>query len=107
MNKQIIRFKEMLIERLLLFCSLLSVFTTAAIIFVLLSESVGFFQEVSLIQFLTDRQWTPLFTQKHFGIMPLVCGTLLTTVIAISVAVPIGLISAVYLSEYASDRKST
>jgi len=102
MNKQIIRFKEMLIERLLLCCSLLSVFTTAAIIYVLLSESIGFFKHVSIIDFLTDTQWTPMFTNKHFGILPLLCGTLVTTFIAIAVAVPLGLVSAVYLSEYAT-----
>lgn len=94
--------KEMLVERLLLFCSLLSVFTTAAIIFILMSETWGFFRKVSLLDFLTDPQWTPLFTIKHFGIMPLLCGTMLTTAIALFVAVPIGLVSAVYLSEYAT-----
>lgn len=93
-----------MIEGLLLCCSLLSVFTTAAIIYVLLSESVGFFKHVRIIDFLTDTQWTPMFTNKHFGILPLLCGTLVTTVIAISVAVPLGLISAVYLSEYATDK---
>ena len=92
------KFKEKLIERLLLLCSLLSVFTTFGIIWVLLSESIGFFQKVSLFDFLTDTQWTPLFTDKHFGILPLLSGTILTTVIAILVAVPFGLASAVYLS---------
>ncbi len=85
-------------------CSLLSVLTTVGIIWVLLSETIGFFQEVSLKQFLFDTQWTPLFTQKHYGIWPLLGGTFLTTVIAVAVAVPIGLISAIYLSEYASQR---
>ena len=94
----------MLIERLLLCCSLLSVFTTAAIIYVLLSESLGFFKEVRIIDFLTDTQWTPMFTNKHFGILPLLCGTLVTTLIAIAVAVPLGLVSAIYLSEYATDK---
>ena len=103
-RKKALKIKETIIERLLLCCSLLSVFTTAAIIYVLFSETFGFFKEVSIVSFLTDKQWTPLFTDKHFGIMPLLCGTLLTTFIAISVAVPVGLISAVYLSEYASFR---
>ncbi len=103
-RNNIVKFKEALIEGLLLCCSLLSVFTTAAIIYVLLSESVGFFKHVRIIDFLTDTQWTPMFTNKHFGILPLLCGTLVTTVIAISVAVPLGLISAVYLSEYATDK---
>ena len=100
----LIKWKETLIERLLLCCSLLSVLTTLGIIYVLLSESVGFFKEVPITQFLTDTQWTPLFTNKHFGILPLLCGTLVTTLIAVGVAVPAGLISAVYLSEYASAR---
>ncbi|MEK7868559.1 MAG: phosphate ABC transporter permease subunit PstC [Candidatus Omnitrophota bacterium] len=94
--------KEILIERLLFFCSLLSVVTTLGIILVLLSETLEFFKEVPVWQFLTDTQWTPLFVNKHFGILPLLCGTFLTTLIAISVAVPVGLASAVYLSEYAS-----
>jgi len=103
-RKKILKFKEMMIERLLFLCSLLSVFTTGAIIFILFSESIGFFQIVSIKEFLTDTQWTPLFTKKHFGILPLFCGTLLTTLIATLVAVPIGLISAIYLSEYASKK---
>ncbi len=96
------KFKEKLIERLLFSCSLLSVFTTFGIIWVLLSESLGFFKFVPIMKFLTDTQWTPLFTDKHYGILPLLSGTLLTTAIAICVAVPLGLASAVYLSEYAS-----
>ena len=96
--------KEILIERLLFCCSLLSVFTTLGIIYVLLSETIGFFKEVSFLSFLTDTQWTPLFTNKHFGILPLLTGTFLTTLIAVGVAIPIGLISAVYLSEYASPK---
>ncbi len=99
-----LKLKEVLIERLLLFCSLLSVLTTLGIICVLLSETIGFFKEVSIIDFLTDKQWTPLFTQKHFGILPLLAGTFLTTMIAILVAVPVGLVSAIYLSEYATAR---
>ena len=101
-KNNIVKFKEALIERLLFCCSLLSVLTTAGIIWVLLSETIGFFKHVSIIDFLTDTQWTPMFTNKHFGILPLLCGTLVTTFIAIAVAVPLGLISAVYLSEYAA-----
>jgi len=102
LNKSVLKIKEKLIEGLLFSCSLLSVFTTGAIIFVLLSETIGFFKEVPIVSFLTDTQWTPLFTEKHFGILPLLSGTVLTTLIAILVAVPLGLISVVYLSEYAS-----
>lgn len=103
-SKALRKLKEKLIERLLFLCSLLSVFTTLAIIYVLLSETIGFFKEVPIASFLTDPQWTPLFTNKHFGILPLLCGTILTTTIAIVVAVPVGLISAIYLSEYASPK---
>ena len=77
---------------------------TAGIIWVLLSESIAFFREVSIVEFLTATQWTPLFAQKQFGIMPLLAGTLLTTAIAIAVALPIGLTIAVYLNEYAPAR---
>jgi phosphate transport system permease protein len=103
-KKQIRQIQEWTIERLLMSCSLLSVLTTVGIIWVLMSETVGFFQEVSLKQFFFDTQWTPLFTQKHYGIWPLLGGTFLTTIIAVAVAVPVGLISAIYLSEYASVR---
>jgi phosphate transport system permease protein len=103
-RKLIIKIKEMLIERLLLICSLLSIFTTAGIILVLASETIAFFREVSIFEFLTDTQWTPLFVKKHFGILPLLSGTFLTTAIALLVAVPVGLVSAIFLSEYASLR---
>ena len=97
-----LRIKEVLIERLLFFCSLLSVFTTLGIILVLSFETFEFFKEVPILKFLTDTQWTPLFVKKHFGILPLLSGTFLTSLIAVCVAIPIGLISAIYLSEYAS-----
>jgi len=80
---------------------ILSVFTTAAILAVLAIETVGFFREVSLVQFLGDTEWTPLFSEKHFGIWPLLSGTLLTSAIAIAVALPLGLLAAIYLSEFA------
>lgn len=79
----------------------ITILTTIGIIWVLLSESVGFFSHVSVWDFLTDTQWTPLFADKHYGIMPLFSGTLLTTLIAIALALPVGLTVAVYLSEYA------
>jgi phosphate transport system permease protein len=66
--------------------------------------AVSFFQEVSIIEFFTGTQWTPLFKPQHFGILPLLCGTLLVTIIALSVAVPLGLGSAILLSEYAPER---
>ncbi len=93
--------RERLIEVGLRGCGLLSIFTTASIILVLAIETFAFFREVTLAQFLFDTQWTPLFVDKHFGIWPLVSGTVLTTGIAILVALPFGLLAAIYLSEFA------
>lgn len=107
MPKQIRQLKERLIEGALLLSALFSIFITAGIIAVLFFETFEFFKEVSILDFLTDTQWTPLFAEKHFGILPLFAGTLLTTLIAVVVAIPIGLTSAIYLSEYASDRVRT
>jgi phosphate transport system permease protein len=92
------------IESWLFACGALSVATTLGIIAVLTIESALFFQNVSLSQFLFDTQWTPLFMEKHFGIWPLLCGTLLTTFIAVAFSVPAGLVIAIYLSEFASER---
>jgi phosphate transport system permease protein len=89
------------IEYGLAFSGLITILTTIGIIWVLVSESWGFFSEVPLTSFLFDTEWTPLFSQKHYGILPLLSGTFLTTMIAIVTAVPIGIIIAVYLSEYA------
>lgn len=96
--------KERIIEGLLFLCSLLTILTTGGIIAVLLVQSIAFFSEVSLVDFLTDTEWTPLFAEKHFGILPLLSGTFLTTLIAIAVALPIGLIIAIYLSQYTHHR---
>ena len=101
-RRVLLKIKETLIERLLFFCSLLSVFTTLGIILVLSLETFEFFKEVPVLKFLTDTQWTPLFINKHFGILPLLSGTFLTTLIAMLVAMPVGLVGAVYLSEYSS-----
>jgi phosphate transport system permease protein len=95
------KIKELVIERSLLASSLITIAVTIGIILVLSIEAVQFFKEVSIIDFLTDPQWTPLFTEKHFGILPLLSGTLLTSFIAIAVALPIGLTISIYLSEYA------
>ena len=109
------RGREKLIEWGLMGCALLSIFVTLAIIFVLVNEAVvtmvgesgsAFFQQVSPIEFLFSSEWTPSAPegQKSFGILPLLCGTLLVTAIAAVVGLPIGLASAVYLSEYARPR---
>ncbi|HPD64104.1 MAG TPA: phosphate ABC transporter permease subunit PstC [Bacteroidia bacterium] len=100
--------KEKIIENLLKFSGLISILTTIGILYVLISESLSFFRNVSVIEFLTAKQWTPLFSEKHYGILPLLSGTLLTTIIAIMIALPLGLVIAIYLNEYApkSFRKS-
>lgn len=95
------RLREKGIEGLLLLSALSSVLVTIGIVFTLFYEAMGFFHEVSPWEFLTERQWTPLFANPKFGILPLVTGTLLVTGIAVAVALPLGLIIAVYLSEYA------
>ena len=93
-----------LVRSVLFGCALVSIATTAGIVLALLFETVGFFREVSFGQFFGDTQWTPLFAQKHFGIWALVMGTALTSGVAIVTAVPLGLLAAVYLSEFASAR---
>lgn len=95
------KIKEFVIEKSLLSSALITIAVTIGIILVLAVEAVNFFKEVSIFDFFTDTQWTPLFTEKHYGILPLLSGTLLTTFIAISVALPIGLSISIYLSEYA------
>jgi phosphate transport system permease protein len=79
----------------------LSIFVTIGIVYVLLSESATFFANVSIVDFLTDTQWTPVFENAHYGVLPLLAGTITIAGIALAVAVPGGLILAVYLSEYA------
>jgi phosphate transport system permease protein len=95
---------ERVVAGLLLLCAVLSVATTAGIILVLSAETVGFFREVSFVQFFGDTEWTPLFAEKRFGIWALVCGTFLTSAIAVATALPLGVLAAIYLSEYAGDR---
>lgn len=98
------KIRERIIEAILFLSALSSIFITISIIFMLLYESYGFFEVVSVTEFLTERQWTPLFATPKFGILPLVMGTLLTTMIALIVSLPLGLLVAVYLSEYAPHR---
>jgi phosphate transport system permease protein len=98
------RVKEKIIEKILAACALVTVLTTLGIILILAIEAFSFFQDVSFVEFFTSTEWTPLFAQKSYGILPLLSGTALTTVIAIAVALPVGLTIAVYLNEYAPDR---
>lgn len=96
--------KERIIEFILMLAALSAVATTFAIVAILLYESLGFFKTVSLVEFFTATEWTPLFEDAHYGIMPLVAGTLTTSAIALAVAVPVGTIGAIYLSEFASHK---
>lgn len=95
---------ERLIEFVLLLAALVSVFTTLAIVYILLKESWLFFQHVPLKDFLFDTEWTPLFDDAHYGIMVLLSGTITSSVVALLVAIPLGTIIAIYLSEFASFR---
>lgn len=85
-------------------CSAITVLITLSIIWVLTVETVAFFKEVSMVEFFTSKEWTPLFSNKNFGIAPLLSATFLTSFIAIAVALPGGIINAIYLSEYAGKR---
>src|SRR5688572_4497627 len=98
------RIGEQLIRVLLFLAALLSVLVTLGIVASLLGETLLCFQEVGVLEFLTGTEWSPLFSGPQFGVLPLVGGTLLVTGIALVVAVPLGLGSAIYLSEYARPR---
>lgn len=95
---------DKIIETVLLLAACVSVFTTLAIVYILLKESLVFFSNVSLWTFLTDRQWTPLFDDAHFGIRVLLSGTLSSSLVALTIAIPLGTIIAIYLSEFAGHR---
>jgi phosphate transport system permease protein len=96
--------RERLIELVLFLAALVSVFTTVGIVYILVKESVLFFGEVPITKFLTDTQWTPLFDDAHFGIMVLLSGTLTSSAVALAIAIPLGTIIAIYLSEFAPFR---
>ncbi len=93
--------RERLIEGVLFLSASVSVAVTVGIVLVLVSESYQFFQHVPLVDFLTDNQWTPLFDDAHYGIMVLLSGTLVSSFVALAVAIPLGTIIAIYLSEFA------
>jgi len=95
---------ELAIKSWLASCSFISIVTTAAIVILLLSETLNFFENVSPGEFFFGTTWTPLFEPSSFGVLPLVWGTLIVTIGAALIAIPTGLASAIYLSEYASDR---
>ena len=92
---------ERVIQGILFLAAFSAVAVTIAIVVILVYESLGFFKHVSIWEFVTDTQWTPLFSIKHFGVLPLVAGTLVTAAVALAIAVPIGTVTAIYLSEFA------
>jgi phosphate transport system permease protein len=96
--------REHLAATLLLLAAASSVVITLGIVFVLITESIPFFGHVSLVEFLTGTQWTPLFADAHYGILPLLTGTLVTTVIALVVSMPVGTFVAIWLGEFAPTR---
>ncbi|NCN95543.1 MAG: phosphate ABC transporter permease subunit PstC [Bdellovibrionales bacterium] len=96
-------FSEKLVELFLFLAAASSVLVTFAILYLLVSESIPFFQHVSVWDFLTGREWTPLFHDAKFGILPLVAGTFLTTIVALVLAIPVGTLVAILLSEYMPD----
>ncbi|HSJ10909.1 MAG TPA: phosphate ABC transporter permease subunit PstC, partial [Longimicrobiales bacterium] len=95
---------ERVIGAVLILCSAVSILTTVGIVAVLLLESLSFFREVPIWEFLGGRQWTPLFQDRQFGVLPLLSGSLLIAAGAALVALPLGLMAAIYLSEYATPR---
>ena len=95
------RWREEFIKVILFLCSFLSVLTTFVIVFILIKEAGVFFREVPVFDFLFGTRWAPLLLPRSFGVLPLVCGTLLIVVGTTLFALPIGLATAIYLSEYA------
>ena len=96
-----LRIREQIIQAVLFACALLSIVTTGGIIVVLVSESIAFFRHVPVLDFVTGTHWAPLLEPRSFGVLPLVCGTFLVGGGALLLAVPVGLLTALFLSEYA------
>ena len=108
-NKRKNRYKQGLVEKsvpvFLFIMAIISILTTIGIVITLLMETITFFERVNIIEFITSKEWFPFFeADPQYGIIPLISGTLLVAVLAMIVAIPIGLATAIYLSEYASDR---
>ncbi|MBY3621030.1 phosphate ABC transporter permease subunit PstC [Acinetobacter sp. CUI P1] len=103
-KKKKLRITEHIMPVLLFLCAIISVFTTIGIVYTLFSESIAFFNEISLVDFFTGTKWAPLIAPTSFGVLPLLAGTFMVTIIASLIALPIGLATAIYLSEYASTK---
>ena len=98
---------EGVVRAVLFAAAAVSVLTTAGIIFTLLGETFQFFTQISPVEFLTGTRWTPLFVSQHFGVLPLVNGTLAVALVAMVIAVPLGLLAAVFMSEVAAPKLRT
>jgi phosphate transport system permease protein len=103
-KRRVRELKELFIRAVLFLCAASSVLITFGVVWTLVKEAFPFFAEISFKNFLFDKEWTPLFENPQYGILNLICGTFLTTAIALTVAIPLGTITAVFLSEYISDR---
>lgn len=103
-KRRVRELKELVIRSILFVCAASSVLITFGVVWTLVKEAFPFFMEVSIKNFLLDKEWTPLFENPQYGILNLICGTFLTTAIALIVAIPLGTITAVFLSEYISNR---
>jgi phosphate transport system permease protein len=95
---------EKVVEGLLVVAAVISIATTISMVIALIRPTVGFFEQVSIVEFLTGTSWTPTFSDKNYGVLPLLVATLITTIIAVLIAIPLGLGTAIYLSEYAAER---
>lgn len=98
------KLSNVIAKNILFMFAIITILTTLGIIISLLKDSVGFFSEISIKEFLLGKVWTPLFSEPQFGVLPLVCGTVLITFISALISIPIGLFTAIYLSEYADRR---
>ena len=103
-QKKRVKLEGQVIRIIFFLCAIISIFTTVAILFTLIFQALSFFNEISVWEFLTGTRWTPILKPRAYGVLPLVSGTLLVTVIAAAVALPVGLFAAIFLSEYAPDK---
>src|SRR5690625_1901883 len=103
-SRKLPKITEKFMPILLIIITSVSILTTIGIIFTFLSETVEFFKRVSIVEFFTSTTLKPLSQNPEFGVLPLIAGTAISSIIAMLVAVPIGLMTAIYLSEYASER---
>ncbi|SFE71327.1 phosphate ABC transporter permease subunit PstC [Alteribacillus iranensis] len=98
------KWAEIMMPKFFLLCAIISILTTIGIVLTLFSETFSFFREVSILEFITSAEWYPLHNDPSYGIRPLITGTLVIAAIAMCIAIPIGLATAIYLSEYATDK---